>query len=75
MSMHNMKLLLTDIHSCELPDTDLLDKVLRTQDRGDAETLFSFADDVCRREFGGRIFLRGIIEFSNVCPNRCFIAV
>ncbi|MFH2076904.1 MAG: [FeFe] hydrogenase H-cluster radical SAM maturase HydE [Pseudomonadota bacterium] len=35
------------------------------------EALFRAADAVRRREVGDEIFLRGIIEFSNVCERNC----
>ena len=33
--------------------------------------LFVHADSVTRRFFGDEVFLRGIVEFSNVCANDC----
>ena len=33
--------------------------------------LFTHADGVTRRFFGTAVFLRGIVEFSNVCQNDC----
>ncbi len=35
------------------------------------ETLFRAADTVRRREVGDEIYLRGIVEFSNVCARDC----
>ena len=33
--------------------------------------LFVHADSVTRRFFGEEVYLRGIVEFSNVCANDC----
>lgn len=33
--------------------------------------LFVHADSVTRRFFGDQVYLRGIVEFSNVCANDC----
>ena len=33
--------------------------------------LFVHADSVTRRFFGDEVYLRGIVEFSNVCANDC----
>ncbi len=35
------------------------------------ESLFRLADAVRRREVGDEVFLRGIIEFSNICERDC----
>ena len=35
------------------------------------ERVYAQADDVRRRNMGDEVFIRGIIEFSNVCENDC----
>jgi len=37
----------------------------------DAE-LFAAADEVRRQNYGNKVFIRGLIEFSNFCKNNCF---
>lgn len=34
--------------------------------------LFSYADRVRRQIYGDRVFIRGLIEFSNYCKNNCY---
>lgn len=39
---------------------------------GDLEALFSRAAAVRKREVGDRLYLRGLIEYSNLCRKNCF---
>lgn len=34
--------------------------------------LYKNADEVCRNIYGNKIYIRGLIEFSNYCKNNCF---
>ena len=34
--------------------------------------LFAAADEVRRQNYGNKVFIRGLIEFSNFCKNNCF---
>ena len=52
----------------DLPD-DALSALLRT-DVFDA-ALFAAADAVRRKRYGTDVYLRGLIEFTNVCRNNC----
>ena len=45
--------------------------LLLMRDPGDAEYLMAQAREVAQQQFGTRIFLRGLIELSNVCRNDC----
>jgi biotin synthase len=53
----------------DAPRADLLAEIL-SDDRID-EALFARADDVKKSVFGNKIFVRGIIEFSNYCGMNC----
>eukprot|EP00808_Paulinella_micropora_P007778 g3523.t1 len=56
-----------------LPARDI-GRVLEALQAGDKEleaALFSHADAVTTRTFGPEVYLRGIVEFSNVCANDC----
>ncbi len=44
---------------------------LYTDDSAEKEKLFSLADSVRKQHMGDGIFLRGIIEFSNICDRTC----
>lgn len=35
-------------------------------------TIFNIANNVRKKYIGDKIHLRGLIEFSNICPNTCF---
>ena len=51
---------------------DRFDILSLLQARGAArEALFAQADEVRRRIMGEPVFLRGIVEFSNICANDC----
>ncbi|MDD3371886.1 MAG: [FeFe] hydrogenase H-cluster radical SAM maturase HydE [Alphaproteobacteria bacterium] len=54
-------------------DTDLAKQILdllSTPPSG-REALFALANKIRRENMGDSVFLRGIVEFSNVCSNRC----
>lgn len=52
-----------------LSDSEFL-KILNT-DVYDAE-LFELADSVRRENYGDKVYIRGLIEFTNYCKNNCF---
>ncbi len=62
------KKLLDKIYQAKRPREKDLIKALTTIDR---EELFAYADKIRKQFCGDKIFLRGIIEFSNVCDNAC----
>ena len=39
--------------------------------QSDGKNLFKVANEVRRRKVGDEIYLRGLIEFSNICKNNC----
>lgn len=53
----------------DLPDDILIGLIER---RGSDEKLFEAADAVRREHYGIDVFLRGLIEFTNVCQNDCY---
>lgn len=53
----------------DLSDPELL-TVLNTDVFDDA--LFAAADAVRRRVYGNAVFVRGLIEFTNICKNDCY---
>lgn len=46
--------------------------LLYTRDEAVTEKLFSRASAVARRIYGNRIYIRGLIEFTNYCRNDCY---
>lgn len=55
----------------DLPDRDLR-YLLETRDEAALAELRQAAAATARETFGNRIYLRGLIEFSNHCKNNCF---
>lgn len=53
----------------DLSDAELLALITRESDDSD---LFAAADAVRREHYGTDVFLRGLIEFTNVCQNDCY---
>lgn len=41
-------------------------------DSGLSGYLFSLSSKTAREHFGNRIYIRGLIEFSNYCKNNCY---
>ncbi len=54
---------------CDLSDEELTALITRGSDDKD---LFEAADAVRRQHYGTDVFLRGLIEFTNVCQNDCY---
>ncbi|MDX9867758.1 MAG: [FeFe] hydrogenase H-cluster radical SAM maturase HydE [Kiritimatiellia bacterium] len=61
---------LTHLHQGILPSVAELASLLKAQGR-DCEQIYRAADTLRRETMGDAVFLRGIIEFSNVCKNNC----
>ena len=61
---------LADTHN--LPDGDLL-YLLEHRDPEAAELLRSRAQALCQEVYGRRVFIRGLIEFTNFCKNDCYL--
>ena len=39
---------------------------------GEEQQLYAAARSTAQRQFGNRIFIRGLIEISNLCKNDCY---
>ncbi len=35
-------------------------------------SLFSAADDIRKQIYGDKVYIRGLIEFTNYCKNNCY---
>ncbi|MDO4175138.1 MAG: [FeFe] hydrogenase H-cluster radical SAM maturase HydE [Eubacteriales bacterium] len=53
----------------DLPDEILIRLIAR---QGTDDVLFQAADAVRREHYGTDVFLRGLIEFTNICRNDCY---
>ena len=54
----------------DLTDAELK-ALIETSDPDAAELLRKRADEVCRKYYGKKVFLRGLIEISSYCKNDC----
>ena len=50
----------------------LIDKLTTQQNLPDEELLASAADKVRRKYYGNKVYIRGLIEFTNYCKNNCY---
>ena len=59
------------VSEADIPDKKDLEFLLSTEDQQEVKQIFDYADGVRRQYVGDGIFIRGIVEFSNVCSNKC----
>lgn len=58
------------LHTVQLSKEDLVQLLSAKGD--DERTLFDYASNVKRQHVGNTIYLRGLIEFSNICEKNCY---
>lgn len=68
--MNNIERIDELVANCNLPDEDLK-VLLTTLDKSEEEYLYAKASEVAKSIYGNKVFLRGLIEFSNYCKNDC----
>jgi biotin synthase len=66
-----IKKILQDIRTGNI-SRDGLANLLAIDTREGFQPVFEESARVCRRHFGNRVYVRGIIEFSNTCRKGCF---
>ena len=66
-----MKRLVDKLRERHELDSEEYHSLLIMHDPQDIEYLFGQAHEVSQRHFGRSIYLRGLIELSNVCRNNC----
>ena len=54
-----------------LPDEELL-ALITTTEPNINQLLASAADKVRRKYYGNKVYIRGLIEFTNYCKNNCY---
>jgi biotin synthase len=47
-------------------------ELINTTDRSEVQALFSYGRAVADSVFGRRVYMRGLIEFTNICKNNCY---
>ncbi|MFA5156770.1 MAG: [FeFe] hydrogenase H-cluster radical SAM maturase HydE [Candidatus Omnitrophota bacterium] len=72
MSSFKILVLLKDVLDSPMPDRRALEFLLGLQRDDQKRVLFDYADAIRKQFAGDGILLRGIIEFSSYCKNRCF---
>lgn len=61
-------------HITSFPELDFstVRNLLSTEDKAEIEQILSLARDVRNKAIGSKVFLRGLIEYSNICIKNCF---
>lgn len=59
------------LRSGEMPCSQALAALIEDDDPCIAETLAQYADEVRRQHYGSKVYIRGLIEFTNYCRNDC----
>ena len=60
------------LNSNEFPTEDRLEELLLRSGKEEDAYLFRQADAVRKQIFGNKIYIRGLIEFTNYCKNDCY---
>ena len=58
------------LHKPEFSQAELVQLLNASGD--EEKTLFSYASEVKQRHVGNTVYLRGLIEFSNICEKNCY---
>jgi biotin synthase len=69
--VETIKRILRDIGSGNITKEGLT-YLISIQDRDAFQPVFAESARICRRHFGNRVYVRGIVEFSNYCRKGCF---
>ena len=69
--MNNVEVIQKLEKTKDLTDAEFV-QLLETMTKEETEELFSLARKVREREYGKDVYIRGLIEFSNICKNDCF---
>lgn len=63
--------LIEKIYSTQTIEKDELEYILKSDDQDFIQSLFHKARQVGDKIYGNKIYIRGLIEFSNICKNDC----
>ena len=69
--MKNTELIEKLYENQNLEDCELL-QLINMISEEEREKLFYYARRVREREYGNDVYIRGLIEFTNVCKNDCY---
>ena len=59
------------VHDADIPEQKDLEYLLSLDNEREISALYEMADNTRKRFMGDGIFLRGLLEFSNFCKNKC----
>lgn len=72
MSTHQIEDLIVQlVHEHDLPDEALLELITSTAPATN-QLLATEADKLRRQYYGNKVYIRGLIEFTNYCKNNCY---
>lgn len=72
MGQMSIKGILDHLFINHTAEKDQLFYLLEHLDQSAKELLFSYADQTRKTVYGNKVYLRGLIEFSNYCGRNCF---
>lgn len=72
MTIMNQLSIIKKLNNTETPDDAELKMLLEPKDNASDSLLFESADRKRREVYGNKVYLRGLIEFTNYCRNNCY---
>ena len=69
--MNPMMFIIDEIQQKQTISKEQFQLLLATNDKEVIEYLFEKAREVAQSVYGNKIFIRGLIEFTNICKNNC----
>lgn len=67
-----MKKLIDKLYCGIMLSSDELTEIIKNSDPDIKSYLFNKADDKRKQIYGNKVFIRGLIEISNICRNNCY---
>lgn len=67
-----MKELIDKLHQEQMLTAEELHRLLANRSEETDQYARNLANQVRQEEYGNKIFVRGLIEFTNYCKNNCF---
>ena len=67
--------MLESIQNTQSISREELDAILQTQDSFLIQELHKKAQQTATQIYGNKIYIRGLIEFTNYCKNNCFAEI
>lgn len=71
MNLSNIGKIIKRVYESRRPSAEDIKQLLLVDEQKFMEKIFDFANEVKHNSVGNEVLLRGIVEFSNFCRNRC----